>query len=146
MKVIIAGSRVGFSYEDFCAAVRHAIKGHPEFKNITEVVQGGAIGVDHYGQVWANLKQIPVKCFPAKWALYGKSAGYKRNEEMADYVSPDGGLIAVWDGKSKGTKHMIDIAQRKNLLTFVYMPEVKDPIKMYTGILRENGRESVEVF
>ena len=52
---------------------------------------------------------------PANWDLYGKSAGFRRNIEMADYAIADnsrGILLAFWDGKSKGTKHMIDIANK----------------------------------
>ena len=52
--------------------------------------------------------------FPADWDKHGKSAGYKRNLEMAENADA---LIAFWDGESRGTKHMIDIAKEKNLLT-----------------------------
>ena len=49
--------------------------------------------------------------FFAKWDLYGKSAGYKRNVEMANNADM---LIAFWDGTSKGTKHMINIMHEQN--------------------------------
>ncbi len=58
--------------------------------------------------------------YPAAWDTYGLKAGYIRNEEMADNADA---LIAIWDGKSRGTKHMIDIATRKGLR--VYIHEVK---------------------
>jgi len=61
---------------------------------------------------YANERGYPIKQFPADWNKYGKSAGYKRNEEMAKYADA---LIAFWDGKSKGTKHMIDLAKRYGL-------------------------------
>lgn len=48
----------------------------------------------------------------ANWEKHGKSAGYKRNQEMANVSTH---LIAFWDGKSRGTKHMIDIAKRDGL-------------------------------
>lgn len=84
---------------------------------ITEVVCGGARGVDDLGRKWAgNGNRIPVKLFPANWDLFGKSAGYKRNVEMAYYAEA---LIALWDGESRGTKHMIDIAKSKGLKVFV---------------------------
>ena len=47
---------------------------------------------------------------------HGKSAGYKRNQEMANVSTH---LIAFWDGKSRGTKHMIDIAKRDALKSHV---------------------------
>ena len=84
---------------------------------ITEVVCGGARGVDDLGRKWAgNGNRIPVKMFPAKWDEFGKSAGYRRNVEMADYSEA---LIALWDGVSRGTKHMIDIATKKGLKIYV---------------------------
>lgn len=55
-----------------------------------------------------------VQSFPADWQKNGKSAGYKRNEEMAQNSDA---LIAFWDGESKGTKHMIDTAKRYRLST-----------------------------
>jgi len=55
----------------------------------------------------------PVAKFPADWNKFKKSAGYKRNVEMAENADA---LIAFYDGKSKGTGHMIDIAKEKNLL------------------------------
>lgn len=50
--------------------------------------------------------------FKADWDKHGKAAGFKRNTEMAKYADA---LIAFWDGKSKGTKHMIDTAKSHNL-------------------------------
>ena len=79
---------------------------------ITEVVCGGAKGVDSLGKQWAEEHQVPVTMFPANWEKYGKSAGPKRNQEMAEYAEA---LIAVWDGKSRGTKSMIDLAVERDL-------------------------------
>lgn len=72
---------------------------------ITEVVCGGAKGVDTLGKYWAESMEVPVKMFPADWSTHGKSAGPIRNVEMAQYADA---LVAVWNGSSKGTKHMID--------------------------------------
>lgn len=49
---------------------------------------------------------------PADWDLYGKSAGFKRNVQMAEYADA---LVAFWDGASSGTKHMIETAQKMGL-------------------------------
>lgn len=84
---------------------------------ITEVICGGARGVDDLGRKWAgNGNRIPVKMFPAKWDVFGKSAGYKRNIEMVEYGEA---LIALWDGHSLGTKHMIDVATSKGLKVYI---------------------------
>ena len=111
MKTIIAGSR---GINDF-NTVRDAAYSAPwEF---SEIVSGGARGVDCLGEQFGDGINVPVTIFPANWNKYGKSAGYKRNVEMADYADA---LIAVWDGKSKGTKHMIDIATSKGLKIYVH--------------------------
>lgn len=83
---------------------------------VTKVISGTAKGIDQAGEKWAAIKGIPVEQMPADWAGEGKSAGYKRNERMAQRAEA---LIAVWDGKSKGTGHMIDIARRYGLEVFV---------------------------
>ena len=111
MKVIIAGSRSVNNYDHIERAIELS-----QFK-ISQVISGTARGVDQLGEKWADLHNIPVKRFPADWGEYGKSAGYKRNEEMADYADA---VIAIWDGISKGTNHMINIAERKNLKVFVH--------------------------
>lgn len=63
------------------------------------------------GKSWAINNNIPVKSFPANWNKFGKSAGYKRNVQMADYAE---GLIAITTG-SLGTTHMINIANDRKL-------------------------------
>jgi hypothetical protein len=77
-----------------------------------EIVCGEARGADSLGKNWAIENNKPVKSFPAEWDQYGKAAGYKRNEKMAEYADH---LIAFWDNKSKGTKHMIDLARKYKL-------------------------------
>jgi len=106
MKVIIAGSR-GFTSH---VALRQSLRKYKQ--DVSEVVCGMARGADLLGRQWALDNGIPVKEFPAKWNKFGKSAGYIRNAEMADYGDA---LIAFWDGESRGTKMMIDLAKKKNL-------------------------------
>ncbi len=84
----------------------------------TEVLCGTARGVDLLGKVLANQMGIPVKDYPADWDVDGRGAGYKRNIVMADNADA---LIAVWDGKSRGTKHMIDTANKKGLKVYVHI-------------------------
>lgn len=110
MKTIIAGSRDVTDYK----LVEKAIV--DSGFDITEVICGCARGVDTLGEQWGKINNIPVKLFPADWTLYGKSAGYKRNVQMADNADA---LIAVSLNNSKGTGHMIDIAKNKGLKVFV---------------------------
>ena len=114
MKVIIAGSR---EIHDI-AIVRTAMN-NSKF-DITEVVSGCARGVDKLGEKVATERGIIIKKFPADWSR-GKGAGFERNFEMANYADA---LIAVWDGKSRGTKHMIGVAETYKLL--VYVQEVSN--------------------
>ena len=105
MKVIIAGSRIITDYAVVLRAIRASGFG------ITELVSGGARGVDRLGERWAREHGIPIKWFLPDWDRHGSRgpfhAGIMRNREMAAYVGKGGGLIAVWDGTSPGTKHMV---------------------------------------
>jgi hypothetical protein len=99
LKVIIAGSREGATYQDVEEAV-NSVRW-----NLTEVVSGGARGVDQLGEKYAENEILDLTVMPADWnGPAKKAAGFVRNGEMADYADA---LIAVWDGKSNGTKNMI---------------------------------------
>ncbi len=92
------------------------------FKSIIEIISGTARGADKLGERFAKEYNLRIKKFPANWDLYGKKAGYLRNIQMAEYAKNNsdlGVLIAFWDGNSKGTKHMIDIAKKHELLLFI---------------------------
>lgn len=113
MKVVIAGSRDITDTTLLEEAIRDS-----GFE-ITEVLCGRATGVDELGRIWAEREGIPVRFFPADWKKYGKSAGPRRNAEMAREADA---LIAVTYG-SRGTTNMIHQAQiygRK-----IYVKEVK---------------------
>ena len=113
MRVIIAGSRSITSYDYVCQAIKESCF------DITEVISGTARGVDQLGERWARDNGIPIVHFPADWDKYKKAAGYVRNTDMGDYGD---GLIAVWNGTSKGTGHMIDIMMKLGKEVFVHKP------------------------
>ena len=106
MKTIIAGSRTIENYNLIKEATRDC------GWKITEVVCGMAKGVDSLGMRWAQEKKIPVAQFPAKWTEFGTRAGYLRNVEMSKYADC---LILIWDGESRGSKMMKDIAEKKGM-------------------------------
>lgn len=106
MRVIVAGSRSIVNYE----LVKECIE-KSRF-SITELVSGMAAGVDSLAARWATENGVELKKFPADWNRFGKSAGYRRNQDMAEHADA---LILVWDGVSKGSKHMLDIAKSKGL-------------------------------
>ncbi len=113
MKLIIAGSR---NITDIDIVLKALITLVP-LNRVKEVVSGTARGVDKLGERWAQTMKVPIKKFPANWDKFGKSAGYRRNEEMAQYADA---LLAIWDGESKGTKHMIDLANKYGLKIYVH--------------------------
>jgi len=112
MRTIIAGSRECSDKRELLAALV-ACGWTP-----TVVISGAARGADRLGEVWAAELNVPCERFPADWDAHGKAAGYRRNVQMADNAEA---LIALWDGASKGTKHMIDIAKRKGLRVHVHV-------------------------
>lgn len=120
MKLIIAGTRDFNIYSLLKEKVLHLTKD----VNITHIISGGARGADSLGERFAREHDIEIIRKPAEWDKYGKSAGFRRNSEMADEGDL---LIAFWDGKSKGTAHMIDLANEKGLKIRV-VRYVCDPI------------------
>jgi hypothetical protein len=76
-----------------------------EIEAIYCVISGGAKGADHVGAQVALRDKHALVMMPACWDRYGSSAGFKRNEQMA--MIADRG-VCLWDGKSRGTAHMID--------------------------------------
>lgn len=112
-KVIVAGSR---GFNNYLALERVLDKLLINKKDI-EIVSGTARGADKLGEKYAEHKKLKIAKFPAQWNKFGKSAGYKRNAQMADYADA---CVVFWDGESRGTKHMIDLANKKNLQLRVY--------------------------
>ena len=116
IKVIIAGTRDFNDYAFLKKNVDYFLQGINPNNEEIEIVSGNARGADKLGERYAKEYNLPVKLFPANWDKYGKRAGYLRNQEMANYADV---LIAFWDEKSKGTKHMIDIAKKQSLTVIV---------------------------
>lgn len=86
----------------------------------TVIISGTARGADTLGEAWAKENGVPCEQYPADWKRYGRAAGLRRNESMADNAAA---LVALWDGSSSGTKHMINIARKKGLLVYVKLVE-----------------------
>lgn len=110
MKTVVCGSRTITNPDLVAQAITES------GFSITEIVSGHASGVDTLAERYARLNNIPLNVFPANWLRYGKSAGPKRNQEMADYAEC---VIAIWDGKSRGTKDMIEKAKSKGLQIYI---------------------------
>jgi len=114
MKIIIAGGREFNNYK-LVKQTFQDLYGQLEISNIT-IISGCARGADALGIQLANELGCNKLLFPANWTKYGKKAGYMRNEEMAQNADA---LLAFWDGNSRGTMHMINIANMYNIKTNV---------------------------
>lgn len=111
MKVIVAGSRSITSRRTVTEVIERS------GFTMTEMVNGMCPkGVDRVALDYARDYGKPVREFPADWKTYPTAAGRMRNVQMAQYADA---LIAVWDGKSTGTKHMMDTARRMGLKVYV---------------------------
>ena len=110
-KVIIAGSRGFSNYRLLREKCNKFLREKRKECNII-IVSGHARGADTLGEKYAQDEGFALEIYPAQWKKLGKQAGYRRNEQMAEVADA---LIAFWDGESKGTKHMIDIMNAKNL-------------------------------
>lgn len=108
MKVIIAGTR---DFSDYNLLTKVCDFMLSKAKSV-EIISGGARGADSLGEKYAQDRGYACNRLPADWEKYGKAAGYKRNSEMANIADS---LIAFWDGKSRGTQHMINTAKKKGL-------------------------------
>ena len=108
-KVIVAGGR---DFDDYPMMVQYLDFVFSETKEDIEIVCGMARGADSLGKRYAEERGYAAKKMAANWSLHGRSAGYVRNVEMANYADA---LVAFWDGKSSGTAHMIKTAQSKHL-------------------------------
>lgn len=107
-KVIVAGSR---GFKDY-NLLEKKLDFYLSNKDEVEIVSGTARGADALGERYASNRNYVVTRFPADWDQFGKSAGYKRNAQMAEYADA---CVVFWDGKSKGTEHMINLAKEHGL-------------------------------
>lgn len=141
LRVIIAGGR---DFDDYDLLRKECLKifaqlkseGYSTDRKNLEIISGEAKGADTLGKRFGIMFKLDVVSFPAKWndldvekcviktnkyGKYNALAGHNRNEEMAKYASEDneiGILLAFWDGKSTGTKNMIELAKEYGLRVF----------------------------
>lgn len=120
VRVIVAGSRSFDDYELLKDKCDYYLSDALAKGYDIEIVSGTAKGADKLGENYALERGFKIAYFPADWKSYGKRGGYIRNQQMADYSDA---CICFWDGKSKGTKHMLDIAKGKHMATRVVVYE-----------------------
>ncbi len=118
MKLAIVGSRDFDDYE----FLKKMIQYHP----CTQIISGGARGADTLAKRYAVEHGIPLREFIPDWDTFGKSAGFRRNEQIVKACDE---LVALWDGISRGTKHSIDLADKAGKPVYKYWPPEPDLMK-----------------
>ena len=117
-RVIIAGGRDFNDYEYMSTKLNELFKDPNTFNNKTiKVISGMAKGADFLAIRYADENKLTKILFPANWKVYPRIAGFLRNNDMLSIATH---LIAFWDRKSNGTKHMIEIAQMKGIPVWVF--------------------------
>ena len=99
MKIAIIGSRNLYvdHLEDFLP------------KGCTEIVSGGARGIDQSAAEFARANAIRLTEFLPQYSIYGKAAPILRNRQIVDYADH---VLAFWDGKSSGTQWVIRYCEK----------------------------------
>ncbi len=133
MKAIVAGSRTILDESLVFTVLDMAVDlGF----NITTVLSGTAGGVDTIGEKWSMQRGHGLERFPADWEAYGMRAGFIRNSEM---VKEADALVAVWNGRSRGTKDTIDKARTADLSVLVVLFKLHPPQKKVARKRRPNS-------
>ncbi|MBQ8532179.1 MAG: hypothetical protein IJ432_01955 [Clostridia bacterium] len=109
MKVAIIGSRN--------LRVNNLAKYLPN--GLTEIVSGGARGIDACAKEYAQKNKIKITEFLPEYDKYGKVAPLKRNLQIIEYSDM---VIAFWDGKSRGTKYVIENCKNLNKKIKILIP------------------------
>jgi hypothetical protein len=125
MRIIVAGGRDFNNYPLLKGKLNSILtdfhkKGRIKSKEDIEIVSGHAKGADTLGEKYANEFGISFKVFIPDWNFLGKRAAYDRNNQMSKYAKQDDGvLVLFWNGISKGSKLMHDIAKADGLEMYV---------------------------
>jgi hypothetical protein len=111
--IVVAGGR---EFNDYPLLKRELDRILPTFGEDITIVSGTARGADTLGERYAEENDLKVRAYPPDWDAYGRRAGILRNLQMAEEAD---GLVAFWDGKSKGTAHMIRISKEAEAVVHV---------------------------
>lgn len=105
MRIIITGGR-NFNNIELVKKVFSDLPSGPH-----TIVHGGCSGADSLADKEARRRGWCVEVYPAKWNIHGKSAGPKRNAEMADMGAD---LCIAFPG-GRGTTNMVNNAKRRGI-------------------------------
>lgn len=112
IKVIVCGGR---DFNNFILLTER-LDFYLQNQGKVELVSGGANGADTLAIDYGAMRHIPINVYYADWDAHGKRAGYLRNEEMSRNATH---CIAFWNGRSRGTSHMINLTRAAGLKVVV---------------------------
>ena len=125
--LLVAGSRDYNNRDEMFQVLDMLLKNQVAQGKRIVVVSGGARGADALAETYANVRGYDKHIIHARWVTYGKSAGYRRNEEMHVYISTPSdnnrGCVCFWNMESKGTQHNFGLAR-----------DYKNPIRVYNTV------------
>lgn len=113
--MLVAGSRGYSNYDEMCNVLDFLLKNQVAQHRKIVIVSGGANGADKLAERYAEERGYAKHIMPADWDRYGKSAGYRRNNDMHLFISAPSdrkrGCVCFWDMQSKGTQHNFKLAE-----------------------------------
>ena len=99
--------------------------------NVTEIISGGAKGVDTSAREYAIAQGLPLREFLPECSRYGKSASLKRNLQI---ISQADLVLAFWDGSSHGTRFVIDLCHKMGIPVQIWVPAKHSESLVNVGI------------
>ena len=111
-RIIIAGGRSFSDYKLLKDKLDYYLRDKVRQGYEIIIISGTANGADKLGEKYAMERGYKIERYPADWNKYGKAAGYRRSVQMAQIANA---CVVFLDGRSPGSKHMIDIATNKGL-------------------------------
>jgi len=108
MRILVCGGR-DFPHRDL---VHDWLDSFHEAQPVTELIHGGASGVDTYAAEWGRERGLRVFCCKADWEKHGPAAGPIRNARMLEW-KPD--VVIAFPG-GRGTENMVSLAMKAGVI------------------------------
>lgn len=124
MRIVIAGCRTFCEYDEARQAICRDLACLKPSGAVT-VLSGGCRGADQLGERFAKELGWDIERYLPEWETYGRAAGPLRNKRMIEQCDA---VICFWDGKSKGTRSLIQYAQKLSKPLFVHMVDGNRPL------------------
>jgi len=114
MKLAVVGSREFTNYNELAGYIDFI----RESRAIDTIISGGARGTDRLAKRYARKTGLGYTEYPADWeGPLKKGAGFARNTTIAQNCDL---MAAFWNGKSHGTKDVIEKAEKEGREIYVY--------------------------